>query len=408
MPIARILAIGDELILGRTVDSNSAHIAQRLTDAGLTVDYARSVGDGESAIVQALRSACRGAELVLCSGGLGPTEDDRTRHALARAMRSPLVERPAAWRHICRCYAQFRPGAPVPEVNRRQALFAASAEMLANDRGTALGLLGRVGSCWVACVPGVPHEMQAMVERLLKRLPRLVPGLRVPTVGELWFAGLGESSAQELIPGLLSERNPLVGITVSELGHTTLRAVGTPVQVKRRIAQLRSALAPWLLPRASLGASLVHELAAAKATIACAESCTAGHTAAQLLAVPGASEVLRESLIAYHAEVKTARLGVPAALIRKHGVVSEAVARAMAEGMRRAAGATIGVATTGLAGPDGGTTELPVGTVWVAAATATQTTARKVRLRGSRARVQQRAAAEALFEAWTTWKCSGR
>jgi len=148
----------------------------------------------------------------------------------------------------------------------------------------------------------------------------------------------------------------------------------------------------------------VHELAAAEATIACAESCTAGHAAAQILAVPGASAVLRESLIAYHAAVKTARLGVPAALIRKHGVVSEVVARAMAEGMRRAAGSTIAVATTGLAGPDGGTAELPVGTVWVAAATATKTTSRKAFIRGSRARVQQRAAAEALLEAWKAWQ----
>lgn len=404
MPIARILAIGDELILGRTVDSNSARIAQRLSDAGLTVDYARTVGDGEAQITAAMRAAAKGAALVVCSGGLGPTEDDRTRHALARAMRSPLRERPAAWRAISDWYTQHRPGMVVPEVNRRQTLFPAAAQMLANDRGTAPGLLGQVGSCWVACVPGVPHEMEAMVDRVLKRLPRLVPGLRVPSVGELWFAGLGESAAQERIPGLLSERNPLVGITVSELGHITLRAVGTPAQVRKRIGQLRSALEPWLLPAAGLGPSLVHELAAAKATIACAESCTAGHTAAQILAVPGASAVLRESLIAYHAEVKTARLGVPAALIRRHGVVSEAVARAMAEGMRRAAGATIAVATTGLAGPDGGTAELPVGTVWVAAATATQTTARKVRIRGTRTRVQLRAAAEALFQAWSTWR----
>ncbi len=404
MALARILAIGDELILGRTVDTNSALIAQRLSDAGLTIDYARSVGDSEDAIVTALRSACRCASLVVCSGGLGPTEDDRTRHALARAMRSPLVERPAAWRHIIRLYAQFRPGAPVPEVNRRQALFPAAAEMLANDRGTALGLLGRVGTCWVACVPGVPHEMEAMVGRLLRRLPRLVPGLRAPTVGELCFAGLGESAAQERIPGLLSEHDPLVGITVSELGHITLRAVGTAAQVRRRIAELRNPLQPWLLPRPGLAASLVHELAAAKATIACAESCTAGHAAAQLLAVPGASAILRESLIAYHAKVKSARLGVPAALIRRHGVVSEAVARAMAEGMRERSGADLAIATTGLAGPDGGTAELPVGTVWLAAATATTTTARRVRIRGTRLRVQQRAAAEALYQAWSAWR----
>lgn len=404
MPRARILAIGDELILGRTIDSNSARIAQRLSDAGLEIDYARTVGDAEGRIVAALRSACRGAALVVCCGGLGPTEDDRTRHALARCMRAPLAERPAAWRRIVRWYAEHRPGMAVPQVNRRQALFPAGASVLPNDRGTACGLLGRVGGAWVACVPGVPHEMEAMVDRLLARLPRLVPGLRAPTVGELWFAGLGESAAQERIPGLLSERAPLVGITVSELGHITLRAVGTPAQVRRRIGELRRALAPWLLPRAGLGPSLVHELAAAGATIACAESCTAGHTAAQILAVPGASAILRESLIAYHPAVKEARLGVPAALIAEHGQVSEAVARAMAEGMRRLSGATVAVATTGIAGPDGGTADTPVGTVWVAASTAAATTARRVRVKGTRERIQRRAAGDALFEAWQAWR----
>ena len=400
MPLVRILAIGDELLLGRTVDSNSAHIAQRLSDAGLTVDYARTVGDGEAAIIAALRSAARGAALVVCSGGLGPTEDDRTRHALARSMRVRLAERQAAWEHVTAWYAAHRPGVAVPEVNRRQALFPVGAEMLDNDRGTAPGMLGRIGDCWIACMPGVPHEMHAMLDRLLGQLPRLVPGLAAPTVGEVWFAGLGESAAQERIPGLLSERDPLVGITVSELGHITLRAVGTPVQVRTRLRQLRAALKPWLLPRAGLAASLVHRLEVEGGSIACAESCTAGHAAAQILAIPGASVVLHESLVAYHAEVKTRRLGVPARLIATHGVVSEAVARRMAEGMRSRSGATVAIATTGLAGPDGGSADLPVGTVWTAAATASGTIARRVRIKGTRERVQRRAAAKALYTAW--------
>lgn len=401
MPIARILAIGDELVLGRTIDSNSAYIASRLSDAGLEVEYARTVGDSESAITQAMRLACRGAALVLCSGGLGPTEDDRTRHALARSMGVALQPRPVAWRHIVRWYAEHRHGTTVPEVNRRQALFPVGATMLRNDRGTAAGLLGAISGCPIACVPGVPHEMRAMVDRLLLRLPRLVPGLRAPTVGEVWFAGLGESTAQERIPGLLTERDPLVGITVSELGHITLRAVGTPVQVRTRCAALRAALRPWLLPKAGLAPSLLHHLGAIGGSIAFAESCTAGHAAALFLTQPGASAALRESLIAYHEDAKVARLGVPRRLIRSHGVVSEAVARAMAEGMRRLSGASIAVATTGLAGPGGGSDATPVGTVWIAAASRDRTTARMVRIGGNRVRVQQRAAAEALFQAWT-------
>lgn len=401
MSIARILAIGDEITLGRTIDTNSAHIAARLSDAGLAVAGIHAVGDGEDAIVAAMRQACHGADLVLCTGGLGPTEDDRTRHALARCMRAPLAERPAAWRHVVRWYAEHRHGMAVPEVNRRQALFPAGSTMLHNDRGTAPGLLGAVAGCPIACMPGVPHEMRAMLDRLLRRLPRLVPGLRAPTVGEVWFAGLGESTAQERIPGLLSESDPLVGITVSELGHITLRAVGSPAQVRARCTALRAALRPWLLPAAGLAPSLLQRLSALGGSIAFAESCTAGHAAAQLLALPGASAVLRESLIAYHADAKVAHLGVPRRLICSAGVVSEAVARAMAEGMRRRSGATIAVATTGIAGPGGGTAEAPVGTVWIAAATRGRTTARLVRVGGSRERVQKRAAAEALFQAWS-------
>lgn len=400
MAIARILSIGDELILGRTVDSNSAHIAARLSDAGLTVDAIRAVGDGETAIAAAMRQACRGADLVVCTGGLGPTEDDRTRHALARCLRVPLRSSPAAWRHVVRWYATHRHGAAVPPANRRQALLPAGSAALANDRGTACGILGRIAGRPIACLPGVPHEMRAMLDRLLRRLPRLVPGLRAPCIGEVWFAGLGESAAQERIAGLLSERDPLVGITVSELGHITLRAVGAPAQVRARCARLREALRPWLLPAAGLAPSLLQRLAGAGARIAFAESCTAGRAAALLLSQPGASAVLRESLIAYHEDAKVARLGVPRRLIRAHGVVSEAVARAMAEGMRRRSGADLAVATTGLAGPGGGDARTPVGTVWLAAATRDRTSAREVRIGGDRGRVQRRGAAEALLLAW--------
>lgn len=397
---ARILAIGDELLLGRTVDTNSAWLAGRLVECGLVPDRIQAVGDSEAGIVRALREAARGSPLVVVTGGLGPTDDDRTRHALARAAGVTLQARPAAWRHIQGWYASHRPGLAVPASNRRQTLFPRGALILANDRGTALGMLCRIGGAWVACLPGVPHEMRAMFDRLVCRLPRLVPGLRAPQVGEVWFAGIGESRAQELLGGLLSEADPLVGITVNELGHITLRVVGTAAQVRERLPQLAAAVAPWRLPRAGLAPSLVEHLAERGGSIACAESCTAGHAAAQILAVPGASAVLRESLVAYHAAVKTARLGVDPRLIRRHGVVSEAVARAMAEGMRARAGATIAVATTGLAGPEGGSAENPVGTVWIAVATAAGTQAERVQIGGSRERIQKRAAAEALLLAW--------
>jgi nicotinamide-nucleotide amidase len=404
--LARILAVGDELLLGRTLDTNSSHIARWLTDRGFRVDRAAVVGDGQAAIADAMRAASVGADLMVVTGGLGPTDDDRTRHALAAVMDVPLVERAEAWERIQRWYQANRPSRPIPASNRRQALAPEGAELVANDRGTAPGLLVTVGTCRVVCMPGVPHEMAAMLAGLEARLTSWYPRLAPPVIGEVWFTGIGESAAQELIGDLLTESAPQVGITVSELGHLTLRVVGGKAQVAARVAALKRALKPYLLPAAGVAPSLVARLGRRALSIATAESCTCGHVVAQLGAVPGASRVLREALIAYHPEVKTARLRVSRALIAKHGVVSEQVAAAMASGMRRLSGADLAVATTGIAGPDGGSRATPVGTVCIAVADRRGVAVRTTRIAGSRVRVQQRAAAQALVLAWEV--ASGR
>jgi nicotinamide-nucleotide amidase len=333
-------------ILGRTIDTNSSFIACWLTDRGFHVDRTVVVGDPQKDIEIALRAACDGAALVIITGGLGPTDDDRTRQALAAVMGVKLAERPAAWLTIRRWYHTNLPSRPIPEINRRQALAPHGADLLSNDRGTAPGLSARVGSCHVACLPGVPHEMMAMLERLDRPLKRWFPRLVRPIIGEVWFAGIGESAAQELTGNLLTEQHPQVGITVSEKGHLTLRVVGTNAEVRDRTRALRRALAPYLLPSAGPAASLVTLLSQDGRTITTAESCTCGQIVAQLGAVAGASAILRESLVAYHEGVKMTRLGVKSALIKRHGVVSEAVAAAMAMGMRRHARADLSVATT--------------------------------------------------------------
>jgi len=398
-PLARILAFGDELILGRTVDTNSAWLAGLLGDHGFRVDRLQVVGDRQDECEAALRSAVAGAALVVTTGGLGPTDDDRTRYALAAVMDVPLVHDAAAWRVVSAFWRRLGRGAP-PASNRRQALMPRGATVLDNDRGTAAGMLARIGACQVACLPGVPHEMQAMAARLGTRLARLVPGLVVPSVGEIHLAGLGESTAQELIGGLMSERDPQVGITASELGHLCLRVVGGRTEVARRLTALRRLVAPYVLPAPGLAASLIATLEKLGATVAIAESCTVGLVTAQLGAVPGASCVLREALVAYHAEVKTRRLGVAPGLIARAGVVSAEVAQAMAEGISHRTGADLALATTGIAGPDGGDVSTPVGTVWLAACWRGQTVTRLTSLKGTRERIQRRAAAQALGLGW--------
>jgi nicotinamide-nucleotide amidase len=397
---SRIVAVGDELILGRTVDTNSTWLAQRLAACGCPCAGVQVVGDAEDAIVAAIHAAVADASLVIVTGGLGPTEDDRTRHALARAMDVDLVDDPRAWRQILAWYRRVRPDLTPAASNRRQALLPRGAAILANDRGTAPGLLARLGGARVACLPGVPHEMRAMFDRLADRLPRLLPGLVPPTVGEVWFAGTGESAAQDRLVGVLNEADPMVGITVSDNGHITIRAVGTPAQVRTRLARARRAMRDWLLPAPGLAPSLVGLLTRRRQTITAAESCTGGRIAAALTAVPGASAVLRQAVVAYHGDAKQALLGVPADLLRVHGEVSEETVRAMAEGARRAAGADLAVAASGIAGPGGGSRAKPVGTVWIAACDRRRTIAKLLTSGGDRERIQRHAANQALLLAW--------
>lgn len=398
-PRARVLSVGDELVLGRVVDTNATFLCRLLTDRGFRVLGSRQVGDGLADLVEALRASAADTELVLVSGGLGPTDDDRTRHALAEAMGSDLREHAPSWAAIVRRYAQVAPGRELPANNRRQALVPRGATTIPNDRGTAPGMIGSVGGSVVAVFPGVPHEMRAMAERFAATLPRRFPRLRVPVVGEVFFSGIGESAAQQRLGDLLTEEDPMVGITVSELGHITLRVVGTKAQVASRLRRMRTALAEHLLPGAGLAPSLIGDLTVSKGTITAAESCTGGHIAAQLTAVPGASTVLRSSLVTYHAQAKEDLLGVPRSVARKQ-TVSEACARAMAIGARSAAGATIAISATGYAGPGGGTAADPVGTVWVGVATAAGSAARRVFIQGVRERIQARAAAAGLQLAW--------
>ena len=397
-PCARLISIGDELLNGRTVDTNATFLGRRLTDLGLRVQGVAAVGDGQADIEAALRAACADADVVLCTGGLGPTDDDRTRDALAAVLGVAQLPDPEAWRAICRRWAILRPGQEPSPANRRQALVPVGAKTLANDRGTAPGLLVRHGRSWIVCLPGVPHEMVAMAERLFRRLAKLLPSLPTQRVAEIYLAGVGESAVQEHLYGLFDGEDPQVGITVSDLGHLVLRVVGSPAPVRARAAILRRRVTPWLLPGPGLAPSLVAALAERGLTITAAESCTVGLVAAALGAVPGASAVLEEAVVTYAPSAKRRRLGVTPAVLQQ--VVSAPCAEAMARGARRRTGASIAIATTGYAGPGGGSSEVPVGTAFVAVADAHGVYSRGLRVDGDRRRVQARVTAEALLLAW--------
>ncbi|HEX8725088.1 MAG TPA: competence/damage-inducible protein A, partial [Gemmatimonadaceae bacterium] len=367
-----LVTIGDELLLGFTIDTNAAHIARQLAAIGVEIDRRTTVGDEAAGIAAAVRDALARTGAVITTGGLGPTSDDLTKPSIAalfgREMR--FDEEHFAWMAE-RWRTRF--GREIPEANRQQAMIPERAVKLRNNHGSAPGIwLEDDQGRWVAMLPGVPREMRGMLaDTLVPMLRDRVTGDRVVRSRTLRTTGLPES--------LIAERVAAIGGSVPEAAlaylpnvdgvdlRLTVRGVAS-VEADRRLdaaaQRLRRVFARDIYGEddADLAAVVLEACKARALTFAVAESCTGGMLGERLTRIPGASDVFVGGVIAYSNRLKTALLGVPAALIDAHGAVSEEVARAMATGARARTGADIGVGITGIAGPDGGTPEKPVGT----------------------------------------------
>ncbi|MDB5297576.1 MAG: CinA-like protein [Phycisphaerales bacterium] len=419
---AIILSVGDELALGQTVDTNSAWASQQLAAAGCDVLAHATVADDRALTEEAIREAARRADLVLISGGIGPTEDDLTRQAIADVLGVPLESSPA-WLAEMRTYFE-RTGRVMPERNNVQALIPAGAEMVWNTCGTAAGIKAAIpngrsdgagrggnggtgGTATLFAMPGVPKEMKAMFAR------DVLPWVRERAAGAairsrtLHTFGLGESAVAERVAALMVRgRNPSVGTTVSG-GIVSLRVnarFGSPDEAERELeaasAACHAALGDLIYGRDGepLSEIVARLLLAdpAKPTVATAESCTGGLVAAMLTDVPGSSAYFRSGWVTYANEAKVAQLGVPQQTLIDHGAVSEPTVVAMAAGALERAGATYALAVSGIAGPGGGTPEKPVGTVWFALAHPGGVDARRFGLFGDREMIRDRAAKMAL------------
>jgi len=404
---AEIVAVGDELTHGQCLDTNSAWLAAALERAGLRVRRFHVVGDGENDVAEVLRECCARAAVVVTTGGLGPTLDDRTREAAAAAAGVELRHDEAAWQQILAWFARLRRAA-VPASNRRQASFPAGADGLPNACGTAPGFAMRCGQALLCALPGVPREMRAMFDaEVLPRVRELLgSGYRPAVFATLQVLGPTEAALGERLADLMVDgRNPAVGITASS-GLLTVRvaargddAMEAEARCAADVAELRSRLGSDLVTEGDqpMQGALIQLLQQRRLTIAVAESCTAGMLASALGDVPGASEVLVGGVIAYRNDVKVRDLGVSPALLERDGAVSEGVAAAMAEGAAARFGVDVAVAITGIAGPDGGRPDKPVGTVCLAsvAQSATETFTRKIVDLG-RDFVRRRAVLEAI------------
>lgn len=399
--VIELVTIGDELLLGFTIDTNAAHLARTLASIGVHMVQRTTVGDDAADIGRVVRAALDRTGAVITTGGLGPTSDDVTKASIAaifgRTMR--IDEEHLAWMEE-RWLKRFN--RPLPATNRNQAMMPEGATKLTNNHGSAPGIWLEDERGWVAMLPGVPREMRGMLADTL--LPRLQARVTTGTVVRslaLRTTGVAESALADQIDSM--DGGPL-GVTLAYLPsiagvdlRLTVRDV-LPDDAERQLGSAATRL------RARVGESIygegdddlariVLELCRARGlTIGLAESCTGGLLGARLTAVPGSSDVVQGGVIAYANEVKTALLCVDDSLIRDHGAVSEEVVRAMAAGARRAVNASVGLAITGVAGPGGGTEDKPVGTVWIAVDVNGDTRTRLLRMWGDRDEIRQRSA----------------
>ncbi|MFO0727381.1 MAG: competence/damage-inducible protein A [Myxococcota bacterium] len=364
LPRAEILTIGDELLSGETADTNSSYLDACLERWGYAVARHTTVPDDVEAIAAAFTELSARAELVISSGGLGPTDDDLTLEGLARALGVPLR---LDDRTLGRIAARFqRMGRVMTPNNQRQARVPERGEILDNEVGSAPGFRAELGRAQIFLVPGVPREMRWFAEQAIgPRVDTKAPGLVRRTIKVI---GLGESKLEHEIQEVVAA-HPAV-----RFGYRTLSVENHVKLVAERLEDLERAAAAV---RAKLGmlcfgegsdqieSVLLRDLLERGATVASAESCTGGLIGKRLTDVPGSSAAYLGGVIAYANAVKVSMLGVEPAILEAHGSVSEPVARAMAEGVRSRLGARFGVATTGIAGPDGGSAEKPVGLVYI-------------------------------------------
>ncbi|MCB2205671.1 competence/damage-inducible protein A [bacterium] len=399
---AEILSIGDELLIGQVVNTNASWLGEQFNLLGITVARITAVGDDHEVLLAAFRRAWEEMDIVIATGGLGPTHDDVTRAAFCDFFDTTLVHNADVLTDIERLFADRR--RPLTAVNRDQAMVPQAARVMRNSEGTAPGYHLQKNGKHFFVTPGVPYEMHAMfAQHVAPALRDSVQGARASVT--LLTTGIPESSLADLLKGVdTRHRDVRVAFLPSPLG-VRIRLTARAADETGAGAALRE-VRDFVTSRAEeylfgSGTQTLEEVVEALLvergqSLAVAESCTGGLIADKLTNVPGSSTCFERGVVTYSNESKTQLLGVPAELIETHGAVSREVAEAMAQGIRRSAGTDIGIATTGVAGPSGGSAEKPVGLVWIAVSSPEGTVAQDFYFGEHRMRTKLRAAQTAL------------
>jgi nicotinamide-nucleotide amidase len=378
---AEIITIGDELLLGMTVDTNSSFIATILTEAGFKIYQITSISDSKEHILKVIDEAFTRSDFVIVTGGLGPTSDDITKETIAGYFNSGLVTDSATLENISSLLRSR--GLEMNENNRKQALVPDRCRVLSNERGTAPGMLFEKDGHSLVSMPGVPYEMRHIMETHI--IPYIKHHFRKETIVyrtvmtygtfEARLAEILELFEEELPGDVRLAYLPTAGIIKLRLTAGGEERAEALEKINRQINKLQGIIPQYIYGYDGITLEkAVGELLESKSlTLAIAESCTGGRISGMITSVPGSSAYFRGAVIAYDNSVKISELGVDGTVLEKNGAVSEPVAAAMAEGVRKRLGTDFGVATTGVAGPGGGSPEKPVGTVWIAVASAAGT-----------------------------------
>lgn len=402
---ATIITIGDEILIGQIVDTNSASISRKLNAAGITITERLSIGDTAEAITEAVTRAMERTNVVIITGGLGPTKDDITKHTLARIFNSELIYNDAEGEHV-RSLLERR-GIEFTDLNRGQAMLPACCTVLHNAHGTAPGMwFDTPQSGVVISLPGVPFEMEHLMDDEV--IPRLKARFELKSIVHrtLITRGIPESILAERIAAwedalpahLHLAYLPAPNVVRLRLSAYDVEGAATEEEITAQFDTLRSIIGDNIVGyEGSTVEQQIHEILTTRGEkLAVAESCTGGTIASKFTAMAGASAYFMAGVVSYSNEAKHDILGVTWDSLNAYGAVSEQVAREMAEGVRRVSHADYGIATTGVAGPGGGSVEKPVGTVWMAVATPTKTIALMRNSGTDRSQIISRASAYAI------------
>lgn len=398
---AEIIATGTELLLGQTVNTNARFLSEKLAQKGIDVYWQTVVGDNAQRLEEALRLALSRADLIITSGGLGPTMDDLTKETVAKVLALPLAE-DAGWQQ--RLTEMFnRPGRIMTDNNRKQALVPQGAQLIANDNGTAPGVWLEHQEKIFVMLPGPPRELEPMFSE--KVMPLLPDSGSILLSRTLKIVGIGESSLEDQLADIIAEQtNPTIA-PLAKLGEVHLRLTAK-ARTKEECQQLldmtdaklsaRLGEAIYARDEQTMVNVVAELLVKNKQTLALAESCTGGYLAHTLTNVAGSSNFFLAGLVTYSNAAKSKLLEIPPEFIEQHDAVSMEVGQAMASNVRRIAQSHLGIGITGIAGPTGGTALKPVGLVYIALATPTTVTVHRFNFLGKRENIKERAVISAL------------